>query len=110
MFKNLKIGVRLGLGFGTVLLLMVIIIGIGVSRLGLVDEITEKIVTKDWVKASHAVEVRSVANDNAKANMELFLTSDKQAVAKILDRIENNKKKITDRLEQLESLLYLPEG
>lgn len=33
MFKNMKIGVRLGLGFGLVLLLLAIVTFIGVTRL-----------------------------------------------------------------------------
>ncbi len=110
MFKNMKIGMRLGLGFGLVLLLLAVIIGIGITRMSLMNETTDKIVTKDWVKASLANDISDVANDNAKANMEMFLSSDKQAIAKIRERIDSNKKKITDIVARLEELLYLPEG
>jgi methyl-accepting chemotaxis protein len=110
MFKNLRIGVKLGLGFSLVLLLLAIVVVVGVTRMSLMNQATEKIVTKDWVKASLANDISDLANDNAKANMQLFLVSDKQATARILERIDGNKKKISDIVAQLEELLYLPEG
>jgi methyl-accepting chemotaxis protein len=78
--------------------------------MGLMDQNTEKIVTRDWVKASLANQIGGLANDNAKANMELFLVSDKQAVSRILERIDGNKKKITELIEQIDGLLYMQEG
>ena len=110
MFKNLRIGVKLGLGFGLVLLLLAVVVAVGVLRMSSMNEKTETIVSKDWVKATLANKVIDLANDNALANTELFLLSDKQAIAKLLDRIDGNKKKITDILEQLDQLLYKPEG
>jgi len=110
MFKNMRIGVKLGLGFGLVLLFLSAIIGIGITRMEVLDRNTETIVTKDWVKATLANNIGNLANDNAKANLELFLTADKQNIVKLQERIEGNKKKITDIVERLEGLLYLPEG
>ncbi|MDE1943661.1 MAG: MCP four helix bundle domain-containing protein, partial [Betaproteobacteria bacterium] len=110
MFGNLKIGVRLGAGFGIVLLLMMVIIGVTLFRLGTIHEVNDRMVTKDWVKAQLAMDMRALANDNAQANLELFLAPDKAAVAKINERIDGNKKKITEKLEQLKQLLYMPEG
>jgi methyl-accepting chemotaxis protein len=110
MLKNMKIGVKLGLGFGLVLMLLASIIGIGIARMAVMNENTDRIVNKDWVKASLANEIGDLANDNAKASMELFLTSDKQAITRVQERIENGKKKMTDTIGQLEGLLYLPEG
>lgn len=110
MFKNLRIGIKLGLGFGLVLLLLSIVVGVGVTRMSLMNQATETIVTKDWVKASLANDISDLANDNAKSNMELFLISDSKAMVKILERIDGNKKKISDIVAQLEELLYRPEG
>ena len=36
--------------------------------------------------------------------------ADKATIAKTLERMDSNKKKITDKLEQLDQLLYKPEG
>lgn len=110
MFKNMKIGARLGLGFGVTLVLMVIIIATGIFRLSGVNQLTEQIVTKDWTKAVIANDIIDHANDNAKASMELFLTKDKALINRTLERMEQNKKTITGKMQELEALLYLPEG
>src|SRR6266566_9057032 len=110
MFKNMKTGVRLGLGFGVVLLLLLSVIWVGLSRLESLNKLTDKIVTKDWTKAALANDALSMVNDNARANMELLLVSDKEQRLKILERIDHNKGKITATLEKLEGLLYLAEG
>jgi len=110
MFKNMKIGMRLGLGFGLVLVLLSTVAFIGIKELASVNEITNRMATKDWTKSVIANDVIDLANDNARASYELFLTNDKANIAKTLERMESNKKKITDKLEQLDQLLYKPEG
>src|SRR3989344_8819561 len=110
MFMNMKIGVRMGLGFGAVLVLMVGVVWIGISRLDSVNALTDRIVAKDWVKASLATDAHELVNDNARANMELLIVADNEKMRKIFDRIESNKNKITAILEKLEGMLYVAEG
>lgn len=110
MFKNMKIGVRLGLGFGLLLVLMAAVAAIGIKELALVNEISNRMATQDWTKSVLANDVVDMANDNARASYELFLTTDKATIAKTLERMDSNKKKITDKIDQLEAMLYKPEG
>ncbi len=110
LFKNMKIGMRLAIGFGIVLAMMLVIIGVGISRLSAVNNVTDKIVTKDWTKAVLANDVIDLANDNAKANMEIFLLTDKGKIAKTIERIDKNKNSITEKLDKLEGMIYLAEG
>jgi methyl-accepting chemotaxis protein len=110
MFKHMKIGVRLGLGFGAVLLIVASIVAVCLARLSAMNGDMEKLVQKDWVKAKLVTEVKEYANDNAKANMELFLAKDRQTIAKLQERIEANKKRITEHLEKLAGLLYRADG
>lgn len=110
MFKNMKIGARLGLGFGVTLALMVVIIATGIFRLSGVNQLTEKIVTKDWIKSIHANGVIDSANDNAKASMEMLLVDDKALIAKNKERIARNGQTINAHIEKLEELIYAPEG
>jgi len=110
MFKNMKIGMRLGLGFGLILLLMAVMSLIGITRLMSINDGVDKIVKKDWVKATLANEIVDLANDNAKANMELFLAKDKQVVKALLDRVDGNKNAIAKRIDTIDAMLYLPAG
>ncbi|MDH4286807.1 MAG: MCP four helix bundle domain-containing protein, partial [Gallionella sp.] len=85
-FANLKVGERLGLGFGMVLVMMSLIAMVGISKLSGVNDITNRIVAKDWNKAVIANEVGDMANDNARASYELFLLADKAAIDRTLER------------------------
>jgi methyl-accepting chemotaxis protein len=110
MFKNMKIGVRLGLGFALVVVFLIAVATIGITRMNGINVITTKIINKDWVKAQLTNEIEVTANDNAKTNMQLFVVTDKAAVAKLLEHIADNRKKVTDDMTQLEGLVYLAEG
>ena len=50
MFKNLKIGVRLGLGFGIVLVLLGIIAALGITRMALINDSVVNITKDKWPK------------------------------------------------------------
>lgn len=108
--KHMTLGRRLALAFGVVMVLILAILGMGLSRMAQMAELTEKIVTKDWLKTVVANDIIELANDNAKANMELFLLTEQAQISKTLKRIEQNKKKMTELVDKLETLLYLPEG
>jgi methyl-accepting chemotaxis protein len=108
-FAIMKVGVRLGLGFGVLLVAAAFVGGMGVLRMGELNENIERIGQKDWNKARLAMEIDSRARDNAAKTGELFL-ADGEAAAKIRAGMEENKDAITKNLEQLDKLLYLPEG
>lgn len=110
MFKNMKIGTRLGFGFGAVLLLLAAVAVTGIKELSVINEITSRITTRDWKKVVIANEIVDLVNDQARANFELLLRTDKTAVAKVLERIDSNKNVIGSRLDELESMIYLPAG
>jgi methyl-accepting chemotaxis protein len=110
MFKNMKIGARLGLGFALVFVLMAVIAGVGVRSITSMKEITEKIITKDWIKTVLANQIIEMANENARSNFELVLTKSKEDRVKISARISDTASKITGKMEELEKLLYTPEG
>src|SRR5580765_5720210 len=99
LFKDLKLGTRLGIGFATVLLLMGTIIALATSRLHSIGEISDRIITKDWVKADAAATINATTRSNARRSMELLLAVDKGQVDKIHLTIETNRKKITDALD-----------
>ena len=107
---NMKISTRLGLGFGLVLFMMTIMIIINFARLKNIEEANTKIIDKDLVKLEAANNVSLGARANARRTLELLVTSDPSKRKHIQERIEVNKKTITDALEILDALVYLPEG
>jgi methyl-accepting chemotaxis protein len=108
--NGMKLGTRLGVGFGTVLLLMAIMIAAATARFGSVGESSDKIITKDWVKADAAANIYAFTRANGHRVLELVLTTDKGHRDTIRQRMEENKKQVTDRIELLDKLIYSAEG
>lgn len=106
---NMRIGVRLGAGFGFVLLLMTALIVVGLVRLTGIGNINDRLVGTEWVKADAAHTIDVLTRANARSTMELFVTTDASKVAAIYERIEGNKKAITDALNTLGTLAESPE-
>ena len=110
MLKRLPLGVRLALGFGMLLILLVMMVMVAISRMERMHKDTDRIVTQDWVKAELAMSIDSYARANARRTMELFLATDQEHTARIKKHMESNKSVITEALDKLDTLLYLPEG
>ena len=110
MLKHMTLGVRLAIGFGMLLTLMIIIVAVAMTRLETLNSGTEKIVSKDWVKAELAMRVDTYARANARRTMELFLASSKDQTARIKEHMDSNKKIISEAMEKLDPLIVLPEG
>ena len=109
-FNNLRIGQRLGIGFGLLIVLMLSIIGITLMRFQEVEAINSRIIEKDWIKAEAANVVNATTRANARLSMELLITEDPAKFAQIKADIDTNKKTITEALNTLTELVYLPEG
>jgi methyl-accepting chemotaxis protein len=108
--KNMKIGRRLGLSFATLLALIAVAVFVGSSRMSALASITARIVQKDFVKVTLCNEIGRMANDNAKASMELFLIRDRGRTDETLQRMRRNADGISRRLDDLEKLVYTDQG
>ena len=107
MNLSATIAQRLTFGFGLFFLLVAISGILGLSRLESVNDMLERIVAKDWKKVVLANEAIDLMNANARHTFLLFHASDALPVRQ---RIEANVKEISQKLDQLEALLVLPEG
>ena len=109
-FRNLRIGVRLGLGFAGILIFLIVITAMSIVNLGHLNGLTETIVKTDWVK----VKLLTDALDNARGSMsrvlQLASATDKDEIAKARDRFNSNKKKFSDDLDEITPLVRRPEG
>jgi methyl-accepting chemotaxis protein len=108
--KDMKIGMRLGMGFGIVMLLLVTLIVVAQIRLANISDINDRIIGVEWVQANAAQTINAMACANARRTMELFITSDANKVTRIYQQIDANKKTIDEGLETLDKLMYKPDG
>ncbi|MFV0662935.1 methyl-accepting chemotaxis protein [Denitromonas sp.] len=107
MFGRLTVALRLTLGFGVLLGFLVLAVVLGLDRLASVEGMVERIVDVDWRKATLANDTIDLMNANTRETFLLFHTADP---APVRQRIAANVKAITALIEQLDALLYLPEG
>ncbi|MDO8207707.1 MAG: methyl-accepting chemotaxis protein [Gallionella sp.] len=102
MFKNLKIGVKLGAGFALVLLVLVILSGIGIRGMSAIDE-SVNIVTNDaFPKVMQANNINEGINAIARAMRTVLLAKDEKTIQGQLDTIQAQRKTIIENLDKLE--------
>ena len=110
MFKNLKIGVRLGLGFGIVLLLLIVVTAIGVTRVGDLKTEIDNLVTDKNVKAKAANEIiQAVLQADGSRRFVLILKNDETTRIEIEKRAAISKQ-VTSLFEYLDKLSYSDKG
>jgi methyl-accepting chemotaxis protein len=109
MLRRLTIATRLVLGFGVLLVLLVGAVMLGLSRLASVEQIVSRIVTQDWQKTVLANNTIDLMNAQTRDTFLLFHIPDRDYPA-VRARIAERVDAITGRLEQLDALLYTPEG
>ena len=107
MFGKLTIALRLTLGFSLFFVLLVAAVALGLNRLAAVDAMIDRIITLDWRKTVLANDAIDLMNANARETYLLFHVQDR---APVRQRIAANVQAITAKLEELDKLLYLPQG
>ena len=80
MLKNLKIGIRLGLGFGAVLLLLLAIAMLGISRMAAMNKATEEITADAYPKVVLAKDLIRDAVDAPRQMRGMLLAVDESEV------------------------------
>ncbi len=74
MFKNMKIGLRLGLGFGLVGILLLIIAALAISRLTQQNDTLNLVVNDRYLKMSMVTEIKGETTAIAIALRNMMLT------------------------------------
>ena len=109
MFKNLKIGTRLGLGFGLVLVLLMIISGIAYQRVGQVGNDVDNLVNDKFPKTVWANNIGDQINVIARALRNSLLTKGDEAAWE-LDRVSGATKIIDENFDKLAKTVHSEEG
>ena len=109
MFKNLRIGVRLGLGFAFVLILLTVISTLAYVRIGSVSAEVDDLVGDKFPKTVEANSIITNANVIARALRNSLLVKGDE-VLKELARVETARKAIVENFEKLEKTITSEEG
>ncbi|KAF0215071.1 MAG: methyl-accepting chemotaxis [Geobacteraceae bacterium] len=110
MFKNMRIGLRLGLGFSMVVLLMVMLGVFAINRLAGLDREIVKIVEDRWPKTVAANDIIDQINISARSLRNAILLDEPVEIQKELKRVTEAKEVVNNKLEELTQTIKSAEG
>jgi methyl-accepting chemotaxis protein len=101
MLKNMRIGVRLGIGFGTLLVLMGIMAAVSYKQLRGLEEMFDTVVTDRFPMTVQANNITAAINLAARSTRNIVLSSDPQVVERQYERIAEAKNLANDNVKLL---------
>jgi methyl-accepting chemotaxis protein len=110
MFKNLKIGMRLGLGFGLVLMLLSVIAFVGISRLAELNNDVDQLANDKYMKSTLVNEIAYRAMDNARIVRNIVILTDEKAMASNKENYDKNIVRLNEIYDQLEKVVKSEKG
>ena len=109
MLKNLRIGVRLGIGFAVTLALLIAVAAVSYSRIVALNSDIEELVQVDFPKTVQANDMIDAINTIARHMRNAYIYSGAEQ-QKSIDAIPEQRKIITDRIEKLEKSITSEKG
>jgi len=110
VFKNLKIGIRLGLGFGLVLLLLLAIAMLGINRMATMNDATQNITDDAYPKVVLAKDLIRDAVDIPRQMRGMLLTADVSEHQRYRKLIEQLRADTNGRIDELTKLVASESG
>lgn len=110
MLKNLKVGVKLGLGFGLVLVLMGVIVAVATIRLAQINHDVDAVVNDLWPKTQTLADGLRGVNEIALGGRELVLAESLQAAQQARSRMLAGRESISRAWERIEPTIHSPRG
>ncbi|MCE9550063.1 MAG: MCP four helix bundle domain-containing protein [Betaproteobacteria bacterium] len=111
MFKNMKVGVRFGLGFGLVVIILVVITALSITRLSRQDQRLNFIVDDRYSKMAMVMEIDNQINVIAISLRNMMLTDSRDDMFRQEGIILEARKKIEGNIEKLQNkTIVLPKG
>ena len=104
MFKNLRIGVRLGMGFGLVILLLIVIAVIGFTRVVQLNSEINLMVNDRFPNTALANGAVEQINVTARALRNAMLVRTSEEAGKELDRLYSARKITGEKFTELEKI------
>ncbi|CAN7682363.1 methyl-accepting chemotaxis protein [Pseudoduganella sp. LjRoot289] len=108
--RNLKIGVRLGLGFGLLLALLLGMAAIGLSRMAQIQTHLDEIVDSNMVKAKSAKAMSDAVQTNARAVRNIVLMTTEGEMAVEIKRMADMREQYQREFRSLSAIVVTPTG
>src|SRR5262245_40645320 len=105
MFKNMKIGTRLGLGFALVLVILLATLAVAALRMTQLNSNVSNVVQDDFPKAELANAIISGVYENALAVRELLSATTADEAKTIQDRMVAGTKEITANYDKYSAMI-----
>jgi methyl-accepting chemotaxis protein len=110
VLKNLKIGIRLGLGFGAVLLLLLAIALLGISRMAAMNKATVEITADAYPKVVLAKDLIRDAVDAPRQMRGMLLATDDAEVERYHKQTEKVRADMAERIAELTKVVASESG
>ena len=110
MFKNVKVGVRLGAGFAILALLLTIVSAISVNRLAMLSDELKLMAEDRFPKTVWANEIIAGINVTARALRNAALVKSQEDARAELERMAGARKLVAERIEQLQKTITSEKG
>ena len=110
MFKNLRIGVRLGVGFGLMVTLLAVIAVMSYMRLSSLSSSVNEITSNRAPVTIWSSELIGFLNEAARVVRNIMLTDDKEEIARQNSRLPGLSAAISENLKQLNATVTSPDG
>ncbi|MGB7846413.1 MAG: MCP four helix bundle domain-containing protein [Candidatus Acidiferrum sp.] len=96
-----EISVGLGIAFGVLVGLLMAVGYLGLDRMDQINANLENIMGSQWTKLHLAKEALTDSNRNSRITLQIFLLTNREEIAPLLDRRAENTKKISIALEEI---------
>ena len=106
--KNLKIGVRLGLGFATVLLLLVILASVAIIKMEIAGGATSHLINVSYKNVSMVAEWSKIIELNVLRSAAMWKSTDATESQLLLDEINTNAARSLALQQEIEGSLRNP--
>lgn len=104
MFKNLKVGMRLGLGFGAVTVVMIALIFIGIDSMGRLQDHLERIVKINNTRMEYSTDIADRTREISISLRNILLVTDSEKRHAQIKAMDANRAKYNDDLKKVDEM------
>ena len=110
MFRNMKIGMRLGLAFGLVLIMLSTVAFIGISRLANLNDNVDELVNDRYPNTVMGNDIIDDVNTVDQDMLSVVLEKDAVQEKKFIDEIMESEKNISKNFDKLQGVIKSEKG